>query len=535
MRRKHTVLEWTIGGGRKPLDAKGFARIMDGLDALALDRRVGGLRIEVRSLPLGLAQVYALRERLEAVKASGKHVEVHLNAMGDGTLLLASAASFVSMSPAGELILSGAARPVRFYGRGLEDVGVSVDLESAGAYKSFGEAYTRSLPTVQNRSAMDHLLSDIHRQWMAAVSTSRDVDVSTLQAALADSPLSADDARANGLIDAVSYDDEDWARWEERLGREAKRVDFQVYARRMRLLAKLPWPRRRRKTIAVLHLNGPVVERRGQLPRSGSMIASDDVVPVLERLAEQDAVHAVVLAVNSPGGSALASDLIARRVEALNEVKPVIAVMGNVAASGGYYISAVAREIWARPATVTGSIGVVGGKVVLGPALARFGIQTTWMGPGSDPGMMTPDARFSDGQRRRFRASLQRVYARFIDVVARGRSMSPADIEPVAQGRVWTGSQALEHGLVDRLGGLRDGVARAAELAGATNGRYRSRPVWFSPPKFAMLTQAVGTRGPRVEDWVASLLGADGLVVEALYSSPGEPLALSVDAASWSP
>ena len=133
------------------------------------------------------------------------------------------------------------------------------------------------------------------------------------------------------------------------------------------------------------------------------MIASDDVVPVLDQLLEQDAVDAVVLAVNSPGGSALASDLIARRVEVLSQAKPVVAVMGNVAASGGYYISAVAREIWAHPATVTGSIGVVGGKVVLGPALARLGIQTTWMGPGKDPGMMTPEARFSDGQRRRFR------------------------------------------------------------------------------------------------------------------------------------
>ena len=532
MRRKHTVLVWTIGGGRKPIDAKGFSRILAGLEALERDPKIGGLRIEIRSLQLGLAQIYTLRERLEAVKASGTQVEVHLNAMGDACLLLASVASRISMCPAGELMLSGPARPVRFYGEGLGKVGVSVDLESAGAYKSFGETYTRSLPTVQNRSAMDHLLTDIHKQWLDAVSDAREVDIAALEAALDDSPLSAEQAEAAGLIDAVAYEDEDWSRWEDVLGKSPKQVEFGSY---VSLLNRLPWPRRRRKTIAVMHLNGPVVERRGQLPRGGSFISSDDVVPALDRLVEDDAVHAVVLSVNSPGGSALASDLIARRVGSLNEKKPVVAVMGNVAASGGYYISALAREIWAHPATVTGSIGVVGGKVVLGPALARFGVQTTWMGPGRDPGMMTPDARFSDGQRQRFRASLQRVYARFIDVVSRGRGMTSEAIEPVAQGRVWTGIQAMEHGLVDRLGGLNQAIARTAELAGVPPGRFRVRPVWFSPPKFAMLTQAVGAQGPSVSDWMGPVLGSDRLVIEALYSSPGEPLTLSVDALSLSP
>ncbi len=535
MRRRRTVLVWTLGGGRKGLDAKGFDRVMAGLEALTQDARTGGLRLDVRSLGLGLAQVYALREQLARVVASGTPVEVHLNSMSDGTLLLASVASRISMCPAAELILNGSARPVRFYGRGLSELGVTVDLESAGAYKSFGEAYTRDLPTVENRAAMDHLLVDIERQWLAAIGEDRGIDESVLRTALDTSPLSAADAEAAGLVDVVAYEDEDWDAWETRLGGEAKRVDFERYARTMRLLSRLPWPRRRRKTIAVLHLNGPVVERRGQLPRSGPMIASDDVVPVLTDLFDQSAVDAVVLAVNSPGGSALASDLIARKVEALTNAKPVVAVMGNVAASGGYYISAVASEIWAHPATVTGSIGVVGGKVVLGPALARLGVQTTWMGPGKDPGMMTTDSRFSDGQRVCFRESLRRVYKRFIDVVARGRGMTPEAVEPVAQGRVWTGAQALEHGLVDHLGLLPQAAARAAELAGAKAGRFRVRPYWFSPPKLAMLTQAVGTQSRSSADWLLPVLGADRLVVEALYSSPAEPLALSVDASSWSP
>ena len=139
-------------------------------------------------------------------------------------------------------MLSGSARPVRFYGQGLEGLDISVDLESAGAYKSFGETYTRSLPTIQNRSAMDHLLHDIHGQWVTTVAAARGLETGAIEAALAASPLSADQAQDARLIDAVAYADEDWTLWDERLGREASRVDFAVYAGRTRLLARLPDP-----------------------------------------------------------------------------------------------------------------------------------------------------------------------------------------------------------------------------------------------------------------------------------------------------
>jgi len=294
----------------------------------------------------------------------------------------------------------------------------------------------------------------------------------------------------------------------------------------MRIRSRLPALRRKKQRIAVVHLEGPVVERRSQMMRGGRMIASDDVVPVLENMAENKAVKGVVLAVNSPGGSALASDLIARSVQGLVDKKPVVAVFGNVAASGGYYISALANEIWTHPATITGSIGVVGGKVVLGDALSRFGIQTTWMGPAPDPGLMTAEAKFTDGQRLRFRASLKRVYDRFIGIVSKGRNLEPDAVESVAQGRVWTGVQAVQNGLADRIGTLDDAVSRVAEMVGISHGRYKTVPIRFEPPKFGAISQAVAGQTHVGLDAVDALLREESLLVQSVYFAPVEPLAL---------
>ena len=283
-------------------------------------------------------------------------------------------------------------------------------------------------------------------------------------------------------------------------------------------------------------MEGPVVERRAQMRRSGRLIASDDVIPVLEELADNDSIKAVVLTVNSPGGSALASDLIARSVAFLGERKPVIASMGNVAASGGYYISAKAKEIFAHPATITGSIGVVGGKVVIGPALAKLGVHHSWLGPAPDPGMMSGAAPFDSGQRARFRASLRRVYDRFLQVVATGRGREVEDIEPFAQGRVWTGTQALDNGLVDTLGNEAAAIKRAAELADAQEQRVKLLPIRFDPPKFGMVSSMLQSQSVSASDLIVNSAGVHGLMLQILQGSAGVPLAFVpsvLDDCSW--
>ena len=537
-RRKRSVVTWTVGGGRRPMEPKVFDNTLDTLDCVAQDPRIAGLRIEIRSLRLGWSQLYRLQAAIAGVAQSGTRVEAVLSSGGGRELLLASAAHRISMPPPGELYLAGVATPVRFYGDALASIGVEADLESAGAYKSFGEAYTRSHPTPENREAMEHLLEGLHGYWKDVLCEGRGLGEAEFEKALVASPISAADAVERGLIDAASYPDEDQDGWEELLGGPPREVPLASYGRLSRILRKLPKLARRRTQVAVVHLDGPVVERREQMPRSGRVIASDDVVPVLDDLAENERIEAVVMAVNSPGGSALASDLIARSVSALAEKKPVVAAMGNVAASGGYYISAKAHEIWAHRATITGSIGVVGGKIVLGGALARVGVHNTWMGPAPDPGLLTPHARFSVDQRRRFRASLKRVYERFCGIVAEGRGKSPEEVEAVAQGRVWTGTQAVENGLVDQLGSVEDALRSAAARAEIDPERIKSVPIRFEPPKFGAVSQLVGSQiGLGFDSGMVRQLGGDSLALQMIYSAPAEPLALEswvLDEGAWS-
>ncbi|MEC9389656.1 MAG: signal peptide peptidase SppA [Myxococcota bacterium] len=535
-RRSRSVLVLSLSAGRKGLEPVVYERMLVGLRDAAADQNIAGLRVQIQGLPFGWSQLYEMHEAIAAVRDSGTFVECHLDSVTDRELLLAGACNRVSVSPAGEVYLQGVASAARFFGSALARHDVVVDFESAGAYKSFGEAYTRSAPTPQNREAMDYLLSDLHDRFCGTIARDRGQSEKAVHEAMAASPLSAAQAAERGLIDAVAYPDEDRKLWEERLGGEPREADLMAYARLRRILRRLPALRSKPAVIAVVHLDGPVVERRAQMPRKRRVIASDEVVDTIDRLAEQDSVKAVVLAVNSPGGSALASDLIARSVQALDDRKPVVAVMGNVAASGGYYISAVAREIVAHPATITGSIGVVGGKVVLGKALARLGIHTTWMGPAPDPGLLSPEAPFSPDQRIRFRASLKRVYRRFIDVVAKGRGLDIDAVESVAQGRVWTGTQALDRGLVDRLGSLSLGIERAAALAELGDGRIKTVPVRFNPPAFAVVNQLMGAQAASIDARVASMAGADGLLVHALAIDAGKPLMMLptvLDQGAW--
>lgn len=536
-RRARTVLVLTLSASRKGVEPQTYQRILEGLRDATDDRKVRGLRLELRGLPLGWSQLYELHEAIKAFRDAGKFVQCHLDSCADRELLLAGAGSEVTMTPAGELYLQGVATPVRFFGAAFARHDVVVDFESAGAYKSFGEAYTRSLPTPQNREAMEYLLGDLHDRLCATLASDRDASVTTVKEAMKASPMSASEAVERGMIDSVAYADEVREAWKERLEGDPREVDLLSYARLRRVLRKLPAIRRKPVLVAVVHLDGPVVERRSQMPRKKRVIASDEVVEALDGLADQDAVKAVVLAVNSPGGSALASDLIARSVMALDARKPVVAVMGNVAASGGYYISAVAREILAHPATITGSIGVVGGKVVLGKALARLGIHTTWMGPAPDPGLLSPEAPFNSDQRQRFRASLKRVYARFIGVVAKGRGMDPASVEAVAQGRVWTGTQALEHGLVDRMGTLPEAIERAAVLAETEGQRIKALPVRFEPPALAVVNQMLGGQARTVAEHAGALLGEDSVLLSSLMVDAAKPLTIVpvvLDQGAWS-
>lgn len=527
--RGRPVLTVALGSDRPP-PAHVEARQLALLRQFADDPAVRAVVLDLRDLQRGWASLQDLRHAIDAIRSSGTLVVAHLDTLTTRELYLASAADRVWLTPVGEVFLQGVAAHLNFYGDALKALGVVVDLEAAGTYKSFGEPFTRGFPTRANREQTLALVAELQSQILGAIAKGRDLDPDLLEGLLEESPLSAERAQALGLVDDLLYADQAEDTLEALLDNDLRRIRGRWYSRWVRLERWLAALGHARGRIAVVHLEGSIVESDKNNP--GQAIASEDVVPALDSLRDDKRVLAVVLAVNSPGGSALASDLIARAVRRLVEEKPVVAAFGNVSASGGYYLSAPAVEVVARPGTITGSIGVVGGKLAIGPALERVGVHQERVGPSPDSGLFHPWRPLSTAQRARFRAMLQRTYDRFLQVVAAGRKMPREAVDAVAQGRIWTGTQAKERGLVDHLGDLAAAIERARLLADLEPHEQRVRHLRFAPSRLQRLRALLGAgarAGAGEFDLITgalAALGPAGRMARLVRAHPLQPLLL---------
>ncbi len=511
---KAAVLELHLG--RLDRAAVDLERLAD-FEAAARHPRVRGVLVHLDTLPHGWAGLQEWQAVLERLKDQGKLLVAWAEAPSTAAYTLAAVCDRVVLPPLGEVGLVGVAGQLRFLGGALTRLGLAFELEAAGAYKSYGETFTRTYATPENREATRALVDGLHDEVVETIARHRRKTPAEVQALVERAPLTAQEALDADLVDEIAYEDglDDWLT--EQLDRKPRRVGARGAARIEGWLRWLRGVASGEPVVSVLHLEGAVVvNERSQ--RGRAAIASRQVVPALRVLRERDDVVAVVLAVDSPGGSALASDLIWREVELLKRSKPVVAWFGDTAASGGYYLAAAASEILARPGTLTGSIGVVGGKLVLGKAAARVGVHSEWVGAGPNAGIYDPARAFTPAQRDRFRAVLQQTYDTFIQRVAAGRRRPEDAVEPFARGRVWTGRAALEHGLVDALGGLEDALLRARRLAGLTPGAgWRREDLAFKPRR------SVLSRFVRLEALVPELPAEARL----LQDHPGQPLALA--------
>ncbi len=514
------VLELRLDHRLRPLPA------LRALEDVAAHPSVRGLVLHIRDIHWGWAVLAEWREALARLRAAGLLVIATVEATGNGGYYLASAADRVLMAASGELGVVGVGAALSFFGPALEKLGVQFDVVAAGAYKSFGEQFTRSGPSPENREAMEALVETLHRELVRGIAEGRGLGPEVVQGLIDRAPLRADEALEAGLVDALGWDDSLDALLEELLGDEARRIGAGFAARLDRWARRLDALFDGAPAVAVLHLEGGVV--MGDQPQSGrAAISARDVPPVLAQLAEQPEVKAVVLSIDSPGGSALASDIIWRSVELLKREKPVVASLSNVAASGGYYIAAGASEVVARPNTMTGSIGVVGGKLVLGRALEKLGVSTTVIARGRNVGVEGVWEPFDDRQRARFRERLRATYALFLRRVSAGRRRPVSAIAPHAEGRVWSGSDARDRGLVDHLGGLDYALRRARVLAGLRSGQdWRRLDIVIRPPGSRLMNllrratsegRGAGLLSPRPERSSS---------LEILAGSPDQPLAL---------
>ncbi|ORW29062.1 signal peptide peptidase SppA [Mycobacterium paraense] len=447
----------------------------------AEDSRVAGLIARVQLGASPPAAVQELRSAIEAFSAAKPSLAWAETYPGTLSYYLASAFGEVWMQPAGSVGLIGFASNAMFLRDALEKAGIEAQIISKGEYKSAANLFTEGGFTEAHREAVTRMLQSLQDQVWRAVAESRKVEPEALDALADRGPLLRDEAVASGLVDRIGFRDEAYARIAELAGAEdvsdgdePPRLYLARYAGAARSRLTPPVPpvpgRRPKPTFAVITVDGNIVGGRGGpqfLPVGTPTAGADTIAAALREAAADDSVSAIVLRVNSPGGSVTASETIWREVKMARERgKPLVASMGAVAASGGYYVAMAADAIVANPATITGSIGVITGKLVVRGLKGRLGVASDTVRTNANADAWSADAPFTPEQRAHREAEADLMYADFVDRVAEGRKLSIDDVDVAARGRVWTGADAAERGLVDELGGFRAAVRRAKALAG---------------------------------------------------------------------
>jgi protease-4 len=483
----HLVLDGEVTEVRAAMPRAPWARRPSGLaldrlhalvDALIEDPRPAGLLLTIRSMRASAASRTTLRAELLRLKAAGKAVVVHLPEGGSvGELLVASAATRVLLGVGATLGPLGFQAGALYWRGALDRAGIEVDIHAQGDFKTAGENLARSGMSGPQREQLDRLLEVLHEELIDALRDGRRVPRETAVRWIDRALLSPEEALREGLVDAVVHDDEALRSLEATpLEKDASTAPAGAYlGRRVREVFA---PLRSRKHIAVLTGRGPIVARA---PGGGAFLDAEEMVKQIDALRQADRVAGVVLLLDTPGGGVLASEKIHRALAQLAAKKPVVACFGGVSASGGYYIASACHAIVARETTVTGSIGVVAARFLVGPLLERFGIKPEVVTRGAHADMLRPTRPFNDEERVIFRSELERAYRRFLDLVAEGRKRPVQEIEPLAGGRVWAGRDAAARGLVDRIGGLEEALDEVRSRTGLT--KTSSRVVLWRPSR----------------------------------------------------
>ena len=452
------------------------------LDKAAADDKIDGVILKIHSPTIGWAKMNTFRKAIARVQAKGKKVHAWMADGSNMDYVLASACDEVAMPEPGTLMLVGIRAEITFYKKLFDLIGVKADMLRVGEFKSAAETYTRTEMSPEFRLEMEEIIDDRFKQLVEAIAGSRKLTNDKVTAAIDEGPLTAQQAKKLGLIDRLAYEDE----LESEIAKKAEGKTFKVvkkYGKKkidndfsglagmmkmMEMLMGVEQPKRKSTNpkLAIIHASGMIMTGKSQSDfLSGESVMGSDTMIKAIREANKDAtVKAIVLRVDSPGGSALASDLIWHELELVN--KPFVVSMGDVAGSGGYYIAMGADRIFADPGTITGSIGVVGGKFALSGLYNKVGITTDVISRGKNSGVLSSTHAFNENERDSMQRLLNDVYDQFTTKAAKGRKMDHAKLEKLARGRVYTGSAALKIGLVDELGTLDDAIAYAKKQLG---------------------------------------------------------------------
>jgi protease-4 len=428
------------------------------------DTRIAGLLIRPIAIDVPLwAKLQELHDAIVDFRRSGKPAVAFLEYAGEREYYLATACDRVLMTPNAVLNVNGLASYELFLRGTLDKVGAYPDLHQIGPYKTAVNTLTQKTFTPAHREMTEWLNRDLYEQLVRAMADGRKKTEADVRGIVDEGPFLAEQARSFGLIDELAYEDQidDTAGF---VKGDLEAIDSRDYARSSSLLALGTRPR-----VALIYAAGPITSGRSDSGTfDGSTVGSDTFNEYLRTARADDSVRAIILRVDSPGGSSVASDVIWRELMITRDEKPdrpLIVSMSDVAASGGYYIAMAGHAIVAQPATLTGSIGIYGGKFVLADLYGKLGAGVESVVSGRNAAMDSTFQPFTDGERAKLEEQLRAFYWQFVEKVAHSRRLTPERVHAIAEGRVWTGRQAKQHGLVDELGGLDRALTLAKQRA----------------------------------------------------------------------
>jgi protease-4 len=449
--------------------------IVEALDRAETDPRITGIEVRVGASTLGVAKIQEIHQKIREFNRQGKFSVAYLEFATNRSYYLASACQTVILLPTSLFHVRGLMTSTTFLRGTLDKLGIYPDLYHIGDYKNAMNVFTEKKYTPAHREAEQTLLEDIYHQYLRGVAEARGLKLEEVQKALEKGPYTSQEALATKLIDRVAYADEARDLVKQKNRGSENRLGLDEYLRRTE--------RRGGPKLAVIYATGTILPgRSGSSPWGGAVMGSETIAEQFRRAREDASIKAVILRVDSPGGVTFPSEIIRRELVVTKRLKPVVVSMSDLAASGGYAIAMSANRIVAEPGTITGSIGVVGGKLNLLGLYQKLGLSQDYLATSENSTLDYPFQNFTPAQRESILKYMRDIYGNFIQGVAEGRKMKVEAVDKIGQGRVWSGERALQLGLVDELGGL-DAAITAAKALAKIPASERVRLIYLPPPK----------------------------------------------------
>ncbi|MEZ5345910.1 MAG: signal peptide peptidase SppA [Pyrinomonadaceae bacterium] len=444
-----------------------FSSLLTQLRKAKTDSRIGAVFLDISFPQLGWGKADELRDAIKDVRASGKPVYAYFELGLNQDYYIASAADKIFVPPAGDIYVNGFAANATFYRGSLDKLGIEPEVIQIGKYKSAPERFTRTDMSEGQREVLNAILDQYYGRLVNAIAESRKKSPDDVKAIIDNAPYHGTDAKEIGLTDGAFYRDQVYKDLKKRLGYkesdEIRLISGKAYSE----IPAESLGLNNGERVAVIYASGAInMGSSGNSPLMGETLGADTLVKAIKTATDDASIKAIVLRVDSPGGSALASDIMWYALENAKAKKPVVVSMSDVAASGGYYISCNANKIVAEPSTLTGSIGVFMGKPVMKGFYDWLGVSNEVIMRGKNAGIFREDVKWTEEERAKMQDQANKIYfTDFVPKVAKGRNMNSEKVNSLGQGHVWTGQQAKANGLVDELGGLEKAIQIAKELA----------------------------------------------------------------------